>query len=80
VSDETLSKNDLPVNSSTETQDISTRLITYWLIMVTQFDCLYARDLNLWSSHEPKLKRLAHENITAGMHLQKLLRVTNELV
>jgi len=54
-------------------QEISTQLIANWLIMVMQFDCLHTCDLNLQSSRESKLKRLKHENITAGMHLQKLL-------
>jgi len=51
-------------------KEISTKLITYELIMVIQFDCLYTCALSLYSSHEPKLKRLAHENITAVMHLK----------
>ena len=59
---------------------ILTDLIAYWLIMVMQFDCLYMCDLNLWDTHEPKLKRFAHENITPGVHLQKLLQVTEDFV
>jgi len=47
VSDETMSKNDLPVNSSTEAQRETTKLIVYWLIMVMQFSCLHMCDLNL---------------------------------
>ena len=38
-------------------KEISTKLITYWLIIVMQFDCLHTCDLNLKSSNEPKLKR-----------------------
>ena len=76
--DETLSKNDLPVNSSTEAQrDVNSTTMAYQLIMVMQFDCFQMCDLHLQSSHEPKVKRLAHENVTAGMHLQKLPQVTN---
>ena len=47
VSDETMSKYDLPVNSSTEAQQLSTQLNTHWLIMVMQFDCLHTCELNL---------------------------------
>ena len=61
-------------------KEISTKLIAYLLIMVMQFSCLHTWDLNLMSSHEPKLKRLMHHNITVGVHLRKLLQVTNELV
>ena len=47
MSDETMSKNELPVNSYTKAKEISTKLIAYWLIMVMQFDCLHTYDLNL---------------------------------
>ena len=80
VSDETMSKNDLPVTFFTEAQrDINKidRILAnhghaVWLPP-------YVRP-NLQSLHEPQLKRLVHENITASMHLQKLLQVTKSLV
>ncbi len=61
-------------------KEISTKLIAYWLIMVIEFYCLHMCDLNLQSSREPKLKRLVNENNTVGMHFQKLLLVTKDLV
>ena len=47
VSDETLSKNDLPVNSSTEAQKDINKIDHIRLIMIMQFDCLCTCDLNL---------------------------------
>ena len=79
VSDETMSKYDLPVLPQ-KPKELSTKLIAYWLIIVMQFGCLHMYDLNLQGSHESKLKRLTHENFTASMHLLQLLQVTNDLV
>jgi len=47
VSDETMSKNDNQLILPQKPKEISTKLITYWLIMVMQFDCLHTCDLSL---------------------------------
>ena len=44
---ETMSKSDLLFILPQKPKEISTKLIVYWLIMVVQFDCLHACDLNL---------------------------------
>ena len=77
VSDETISKITYQLILPHKPKEISTKLITYWLIMLMQFNCCHTCDLNIQTSHKPKLKRLAHKNITTGMHLQKLLQVIN---
>jgi len=47
VSDETMSKLTYLFILPQKPKEISTKLITYWLIMVMQFDCLQTCDLNV---------------------------------
>jgi hypothetical protein len=80
VSYETLSKNDLPVNSATETQrdynKIDHVLANHGHAVLLP-PCVWHKPIELT---EPQLKRFTYEKITAGMHLQKLLQVTNDVV